>query len=204
MVDGKIYFYHNYELEYLKTAADLYYHNKAIKMKTNGIFSLLMITLIPLIKGTESGDYYNHLELEKALIRNKEPPKANPGQIIAAVSSISSIIAPTTTQNRPTLDKSTPASEEIKPKPTQTTSPVNDKNKPKKDKPDGSSSGGGKDGKEKKKPSSSQDQDDDDDINKLPKRLFRPRFRAESSADSVSTSSTLFTLAISFIMILFI
>lgn len=170
-------------------------------MNIIGLVSLLMMmTLAPLIKSTESGEFYNYLELEKAQIRNKEPPKVSPGQIIAAVAPVTTTAA--IIQERRVEEtaapKPTPTIEEKKVKPTQTAS-TDEKTKPKKEKPEGSSDGG----KEKKK-NSSQDQDEDDDINKLPKRLFRPRFRAESSAESISISSVLLTLAISLVTVLFI
>lgn len=44
----------------------------------------------------------------------------------------------------------------------------------------------------------------DDEDGPLPKRLFRPRFRAESSADSISTSATILTFAIALITLAFI
>lgn len=158
-------------------------------MKIFGLISLLMMILIPLIKSTDSDDFYNHLELEKAQIRNRDSQKVAPGQIIA------SIPATSTKEQRAQETGPSKVDEEKKIKTTQTAS-SDEKSKPKKEKPsDGS-------GKEKKK--TAQDQDEDDDINKLPKRLFRPRFRAESSAESISISSTILTLAISAIMILFI
>ena len=160
------------------------------------------------IGASESGDFME-LVHEKARIKaDIEETKIKPtaGQLIASV---------------PVKPTQTPKEAVIGPTETATVSPPASKPKKKEEKVDesvdeepkknGSSSKDPKK-KDKKKISGTSDSTDSEDYNKskndgsdeLPKRLFRPRFRAENSADSIKHSSVIVALAVSLIGFYFI
>lgn len=156
-------------------------------MRSLDILSLLF-ALISMVRGSYS-DEFDNLALEKARIR-EEGSKATPGQVIHSASTSSTIPAPTSIQF------SAPAHE-----PTETSKPVKKDKRESKDEgsDDDKPSKKNKIVNKKKKYSGSDDED-----GALPKRLFRPRFRAESSASVVSTSATLLTFTIALITLVFI
>jgi hypothetical protein len=179
-------------------------------MKPFGIISIFLALFSSVIRASQSDDFINLME-EKARIKAEAEAnsKPTPGQLIFAPSSV----VPKQPTATPTKVVQA-AIEEIK------TTPNSDRKsrKSKKEEREEEKSDGSDDEETTKEPkkkptkkdkkiSKSEYNDDNDDENELPKRLFRPRFRAENSADalkSFSVSTLLATLSISLLAICFI
>lgn len=181
------------------------------KMKSFGIFSIVVV-LISTVLASESGDLNNLLE-EKAKIKAEAEinnAKPTPGQLIHVGPNVSAK-APAATKveaaeiiSKPTVDP--------KPRKSKKDDHKDDNEDETADEDEKNTKKQGKDvpkpGKKGKKSSNSfVSEDDSGDSNELPKRLFRPRFRANNSAYAVKvfSSSTLFiTLSVTFAAFFFI
>lgn len=168
------------------------------------IISVLSAFLVR-INASESGEFLE-LAIEKARIKaNLEEIKVKPtpGQVIISVP-----IKPTQTEvvEQPEIHQLATTTPKPKKKDEKVVEESVDeepkknedgkkKNIDNKKKSSGSSGSGDSNDHKKSK---------DDGSTELPKRLFRPRFRAESSAESISSSSILITLCISLFGLLFI
>lgn len=188
-----------------------------IKIFQNVIIPLILIFITIACAG-ESVDF-NRLAEEKARIKAANNPdhpagKPTPGQLI-----FSKTVAPTPTIQSEVKKVATPS-----PSPQQRKSRKSDQKKnPKQDQDEEDkrqdkenksedskskqseekSQSDNKNTNTKNKKKSSGSSDNSDDTEELPKRLFRPRFRAESSAESLKYS-IIITLSLSLLGILII
>lgn len=184
-------------------------------MKPFSILSILFV-LVSTVLSSESGEF-NELMQEKARIKAEIETKPSPGEVIFAAHSVVSKATPSATKVVEAVEVvATPTSE---PKPRKS---KKDEHKDEKEKEKADESDGDEDEEEKqvskkkkdnrkiskkdKKSSSSESNDSDDeekdDVNGLPKRLFRPRFRADSSANTIKmffSTTLIITLSISLI-----
>lgn len=184
------------------------------------ILSFISILSALLINASESGDFTELVE-EKARIKadlEEMKAKPTPGQLIfsaptkpvAPVEAAGNeepeirIMATATAAPRASKPKNKKeekhdesVDEEVK---KEEDPKKKEKVDPKKKKPSNSSSSESSDSDDHKKTKKSVEDGSDE----LPKRLFRPRFRAESSADSIKSSYIMITLAISLLGLLLI
>lgn len=177
------------------------------KMKLFGTLSIFFV-LLSTVLSSESGDFQDLIE-EKARIKAEIETKPSPGHVIFAAVSVTTKLKPSATKVIEEANVSSTPTPTPQPKPKQSNrddhngkdQELDDEeeeiqvSKKKKDTRKSNK-------KDKKSSSDSKDSDDEgsDDVNELPKRLFRPRFRAESSANTIKmfSSTTLFvTLSIS-------
>ena len=176
-------------------------------MKTFGIFSIFL-TILSAVNASESYDF-NILIEEKAKIRAELEivSKPSPGQLIFAVTST----VPKVPFASPTTSNAIEAVAETKPTPTTESKP----RKSKKDEREKEEESDEEDKstvskktkdtrksvkKNKKSSNDTETEDNDADDDELPKRLFRPRFRAENSADTLKAftyPALLITLSVS-------
>lgn len=183
-------------------------------MKTIGIVSLFF-ALLSVILSSESGDY-NELMEEKARIKAIIETKPTPGRVIFVAHSVEPKMPPSATKVAAefeaveAVEATATPTHEPKPRKSKKDDHQDEKKKEKDDESEEEEEEKSVSKKKKetrilnkkgKKSSSSESNESDeeqDNVNGLPKRLFRPRFRADSSADTVKMfSSTTFLMALS-------
>lgn len=189
----------------------------------------IIFLILSIVHAGESVDF-NKLAEEKARIKAENNDEAStvhsgnikptPGQLIfentlrvtpTSETEVKSVINPTPTAQSGNSPKSGDQKKQKKKEKKQSEvdnnndDDDNDINDEEEDKPSNSSSSDKKNNKGRKKKSSDPDSSSSDtkDSEELPKRLFRPRFRAESSAESLKIS-ILITISLSSIGLLFI
>lgn len=138
----------------------------------NVLAFLLLIFGVVFSFASDTGDFYE----EKANGNGQNAPTA--GQVIFVASNIPKLTQPTATEAPEAPSKpvatSKPSSNET-PSKSKKEEEVKEDTKPRKNPP-------------KKGGKSPSPADNEDETNELPKRLFRPRFRAESSAEALKYS----------------
>jgi outer membrane biosynthesis protein TonB len=180
-------------------------------MKTIGIVSLFF-ALLSVILSSESGDY-NELMEEKARIKAIIETKPTPGRVIFVAHSVEPKMPLSATKvaaEFEAVEATATPTHEPKPRKSKKDDHQDEKKKEKDDESEEEEEEKSVSKKKKetritnkkgKKSSSSESNESDeeqDNVNGLPKRLFRPRFRADSSADTVKMfSSTTFLIALS-------
>ena len=175
-------------------------------MKAFGILSIFFV-LFTTGLSSESGEFQD-LIAEKAKIKAEIETKSPPGQVIFAAQSVTPKLTPSATKVIEAVEIVATPTPEPKPRKSKRDdhhekdqeSDDEEEEKPvSKQKKDNRRKSNKKD---KKSSSESNESDDEgtDDVDELPKRLFRPRFRAESSANAIkmfSSTTLLVTLSIS-------